>query len=69
MKQVVNKKVNLDLVGIDGNAYIIMATFTKQAKKEGWSQDEIELVIEEAQSKDYDHLVSIIMNHCQAEEE
>lgn len=69
MKQTVNKKVNLNLVGVDGNAYAIMATFTRQARKEKWSQSEIDLVLEEAQSKDYDHLLSIIMNHCEVKED
>jgi hypothetical protein len=68
MKQVVNKTVNLSLVGVDGNAYAILATFTRQAKKENWSQQEIELVMEEAQSKDYDHLLNTILNHCQEQE-
>lgn len=69
MKQVVNKTVNLNLVGVDGNAYAILATFTRQARKEKWSEAEIELVIEEAQSKDYDHLLNTIMNHCQVKED
>ena len=37
-----NKKVKLKLVGLDGNAFFLMGTFRKQAKKEGWSEKEIE---------------------------
>lgn len=69
MKQVVKKTVNLSLVGVDGNAYAIMATFRRQARKEKWSEVEIELVIEEAQSNDYNHLLNTIMNHCEEKEE
>lgn len=69
MKQVVNKKVKLSLVGVDGNAYAIMATFTRAARKEKWTNQEIELVIEEAQSKDYHHLLNTILSHCQEQEE
>lgn len=63
-KKLVEKTVNLDLVGVDGNAYIIMAQFKRQATKEGWSKDEIDLVLQEAQSKDYNHLLSTILDYC-----
>ncbi len=59
------KTVNLDLVGIDGNAYSIMGAFSRQARREGWSQEEIDLVLEEAQSGDYNHLLATIMNYCE----
>lgn len=66
-KKLVDKTVNLDLVGVDGNAYVIMAIFKRQATKEGWSIKEIELVLEEAQSKDYNHLLSTILDYCEVE--
>ncbi len=68
MKPLVNKKVQLNLVGVDGNAFVIMATFSQQAKKEGWTKQEIALVLEEAQSKDYNHLLLTILNHCNDDE-
>lgn len=58
------KKVNLKLVGLDGNAYSIMGAFQRQAKKEGWSKEEINKVLDDAMSKDYNHLLSVISNHC-----
>ena len=61
---VIDKKVKLDLVGLDGNAYAVMGAFKKQAKKEKWSQEEIEAVLTEAKSGDYNHLLVIIMEHC-----
>ncbi len=61
------KTVNLNLVGVDGNAYAIMATFSRQARKEGWNQQEIDLVLEEAKSKDYNHLLATILDHCEVE--
>lgn len=66
-KKLVEKTVNLDLVGVDGNAYVIMASFRRQATKDGWSKEEIELVLEEAQSKDYNHLLSTILDYCQVQ--
>lgn len=68
MKQVINKTVNLDLVGTDGNAFVIMAVFKKQAEREGWTPQEIEAVLNEATSNDYYHLLTTIENHCKPTE-
>lgn len=68
MKQVINKTVNLDLVGTDGNAFVIMAVFKKQAEREGWTPQEIEAVLNEATSNDYYHLLATIENHCKPTE-
>lgn len=35
MENKINKTVNLDLVGIDSNAYSIMGAFRRQARREG----------------------------------
>lgn len=69
MKKIVNKTVNLDLIGKDGNAFMIMGLFGSQAKKEGWTKDEIDAVIKEAKSKDYNHLLVTIENHCEPKDE
>jgi len=61
---IVNKKINLSLVGIDGNAFSIMGAFSRQAKKEGWTKEEIDQVMTKAKSSDYNHLLFTIMNHC-----
>lgn len=65
MKKTIQKTINLNLVGIDGNAYAIMGAFRRQAKKEGWTSDEIEAVIEEAGKSDYVHLLATIDIHCE----
>ena len=69
MKRVIDKTVDLDLVGVNGNAFMIMGVFQRQAKREGWSQDEIDKVLTEAKSKDYDYLLATIENHCKVEDE
>ncbi|NCO62714.1 MAG: hypothetical protein COW66_13090 [Flavobacteriaceae bacterium CG18_big_fil_WC_8_21_14_2_50_34_36] len=69
MKRVIEKTVNLDLVGVNGNAFMIMGVFRKEAKKEGWSQDEIDAVLKEAKSGDYNHLLATIKNHCAPKDE
>jgi hypothetical protein len=59
------KKLTLELVGVDGNAFSIMGAFRRQALREGWTEEEIERVLTEAKSKDYDHLLNTIMAHCE----
>lgn len=58
-----NKKINLRLVGLDGNAFFLMGAFSKQAKKEGWTEKEIKEVLDECQTGDYDHLLQTLMKH------
>ena len=65
MKKIIEKSVNLNLIGVDGNAFAIMGAFRRQAIKEGWTTEEIEAVLEEAKSKDYIHLLGTIENHCE----
>ena len=65
MSQIVNKKVSLKLVGLDGNAFSIIGAFRKQATKEKWSREEIELVVNEMMSGDYDNLLQIVIAHSE----
>jgi len=64
MTQVVNKKVKLTLVGLDGNAFFLMGAFQRQARIEGWEKEEIAKVLEECQKSNYDHLVCTLADHC-----
>jgi len=65
MKKIIEKTVNLNLIGVNGNTYAIMGVFQNQAKKEGWTANEIKAVLEEAKSSDYHHLLATIENHCE----
>jgi hypothetical protein len=69
MKKIINKTVNLDLIGVDGNAHAIIGAFGKQAKIDGWSHQEIELVLEVALKSEYVNLLATIENHCQVKTE
>ena len=62
--QVVDKKVRLELVGIDGNAYSLMGAFQQQARREGWTKDEIKLVLDKCKEGDYDALLCTLVAHC-----
>ncbi len=68
MENKIGKVLNLELVGVDGNAYAIMGVFSRQARREGWTQEEIDQVLEEAQSGDYNHLLSTIMTYCEPQD-
>ena len=59
------KKVKLNLVGLDGNAFALMGAFSRQAKREGWTSEEVNSVLTEAQAKDYNHLVTTLADHCE----
>ncbi len=59
-----SKKVNLELVGLDGNAFALIGAFQKQARKEGWTPEEIKAVRDEAMNGDYDHLLATLAEHC-----
>ena len=66
MANLTGKTVQLDLVGLDGNAYSLMGAFSYQARKEGWTEEEIGLVIDDCTSGDYDHLLCVLMDHCES---
>lgn len=59
----VNKKVKLDLTTVDGNAFSIIGAFENEAKRQGWSKEEIVTVRKEAISSDYNHLVATYLKH------
>lgn len=60
----IDKKVKLKLVGLDGNAYYLMGAFKNQARKENWTKEEIDTVLNECTSGDYDHLLATLSDHC-----
>ena len=59
----------MQLVGIDGNAFVVMGAFSRNARQQGWTKDEIQAVLDEAKSGDYDHLLATIMDNVEDAEE
>ena len=61
------KKIeNLYLIGVDGNAFALMATFRKHATRDpNWKEEEILAVQDEALSGDYEHLVSTLIEYSE----
>jgi hypothetical protein len=50
-------EVKVQLVGLDGNAWSIMARVSSALKKAGVSEDEVSEYLTESQSGDYDNLL------------
>ncbi|ADG59933.1 hypothetical protein Acj9p033 [Acinetobacter phage Acj9] len=59
------KFVKMSLVGVDGNAFAIMGTFSRLARRQGWTQKEIDAVIEQCKKGNYDDLICTIMAHIE----
>jgi hypothetical protein len=56
-------KVRMQLAGADGNAFAILGTFKREAKKQGWNTESINEVISTAMSGDYNNLLSTIVKY------
>lgn len=60
-----NKMINLDLRGFKGTAKTLLGLFEYVAKRESWTDEEIELVVTEStKHDDYNHLVETIREYC-----
>lgn len=60
----IKKKVKLNLVGMDGNAFSLMGAFQAQAKREKWDSDEIEYVLKKCRACDYNNLLCVLVSYC-----
>lgn len=61
------KKLKTDIFAtrVDGNAHALCSKFRLFAQKEGWTRKEIDEVLDEGKSGDYDHLIQTIMCHTE----
>jgi hypothetical protein len=53
-------KIVIDLTGPQGNAFYIMAVAQKLAKDLGYSTDQIQKLLADMKSSDYNNLLSVI---------
>ena len=63
------KKVICSFVGVDGNAFAIIAHFKACAKRQGWSKEDITKVTSEATATDYNHLIYTFLEHTEEPED
>jgi hypothetical protein len=59
----VGKTVKMKLVGLDGNAWVLLGRFSRVAGEQGWTEDEIKTVTDEAMNGDYNHLLRTLATH------
>ena len=52
------------LLGVDGNAYSLMAVVSREMKRAGCDQEHIDRVLEEAKSADYAALIQTFYHYC-----
>jgi hypothetical protein len=52
------------LVGVDGNAFVIMGTVAKALKRAGNSQEVLDSYSEQSVRGDYDHMLQVAMAFC-----
>lgn len=60
-----NKKVKMNLVGMDGNAFNLMGQFEKRAKHENWTSEEIQYVLNQCMSSNYDNLLKTLLKYTE----
>jgi hypothetical protein len=53
--------VDMELVGIDSNAGVIMGTVARALRKAGNSKEVVDWYYKESMSGDYDHLLRVAM--------
>ena len=56
-------KIVVDLTGPEGNAFALMALAKDIGRKIGYSREEINEMISDMMSSDYDHLVQVLDDH------
>ena len=56
-------EVKVNLSGNDGNAFAIMGSCQKEARRAGLTQDQISEFLDEAMKGDYDHLLQTCIKY------
>ena len=63
MSEVKYPHITVELIGRDGNAFVILGRVKSALRKAGVPKNEIEAFMTEATSGDYNHLLSTCMNY------
>jgi len=59
------KPIALDLTTVNRDAYAILAAFRNAARIQGRSKEDVEMVVTQATSGNYDDLLSTIMQYTE----
>jgi hypothetical protein len=63
-----SKRVTMNLIGLDGNPFILMGHFENNAKKQGWTKEEIDYVLNQCRSSDYDNLLLVLVRYTKEDQ-
>ena len=55
-----NGRAKGSLAGVDGNAFSLMGYTSRKLRLAGWKNNEIDLVMKEAMSGDYNNLIRVL---------
>ena len=58
-----NKGIEIDLTGPQGNAFFLLGTASKLGRQLGWDRDEIEILLRQMRSSNYENLVNTFDKH------
>lgn len=59
--------VYLVLAGLDGNVFNLFGHFTQAARRQGFTRDQVQAVLNEAKKKDYDYALAVLMANTTSE--
>lgn len=57
-----NKPI-VKLLEQDGNAFMVIALCQRAARKAGWSKEQIDSVVQDMMSSDYDHVLQVALKN------
>lgn len=60
-------KPELDLIGLDSNAFSIMDAARRAMRKHGYSKELLDQYLKEAMSGDYNNLIMVTSQYCLTE--
>ena len=59
VKKQKTKGIEIDLTGPQGNAFFLLGTASKLGRQLGWDRDEIEILLRQMRSSDYENLLQV----------
>lgn len=63
IREKVAGKPTIDLTGPEGNAFCILGNAQQLGKELGKNKQEIEAILDDMKSSDYEHLIQVFDNH------
>lgn len=58
-----DERPKLELVGQDGNAFMVLGLAKRAASEAGWDKEKFDAFLQKAISGNYDHLLRTVMEH------